>query len=63
MIAMVADGAGYTLCVREGTPVPESLAFVPIAEDVPPIEIVLLWNRQAEVHDLLGAARHLARHG
>ncbi|GAA4531715.1 LysR family transcriptional regulator [Nonomuraea ferruginea] len=63
VIAMVADGAGYTLCVREGTPVPESLAFVPIAEDVPPIEIVLLWNRQAEVHDLLGAARHLARHG
>ncbi|MDA0636930.1 LysR substrate-binding domain-containing protein [Nonomuraea sp. MCN248] len=63
VVAMVADGAGYTLCVREGTPVPEPLAFVPIAEEVPPIEVVLLWNRQADVHDLLSAARHLARHG
>ncbi|MFG1943425.1 LysR family transcriptional regulator [Nonomuraea sp. NPDC048826] len=63
VVEMVADGAGYTLCVREGTPVPESLAFVPIVEDVPPIEVVLLWNRQADVQDLLSAARHLARHG
>jgi hypothetical protein len=51
------------LSVREGTPVPPSLRFAPIAEEVPPIEVVLLWNRQADVHDLLSAARHLARHG
>ncbi|WP_336211323.1 LysR family transcriptional regulator [Nonomuraea sp. LPB2021202275-12-8] len=62
-IAMVSEGAGYTLCVRDGTPVPEQLAFVPIAEEVPPIEVVFLWNRQADVHDLISAARHLARSG
>jgi DNA-binding transcriptional LysR family regulator len=62
-IAMVSEGAGYALCVRDGTPVPERLTFVPIAEEVPPIEVVLLWNRQADVHDLISAARHLARSG
>ncbi|MFI9555003.1 LysR family transcriptional regulator [Nonomuraea endophytica] len=62
-VNLVESGAGYTLCVRKGTPVPEALAFVPIAEAVPPIEVVFLWNRQAEVHDLVTAARQLARSG
>ncbi|NRQ38365.1 LysR family transcriptional regulator [Nonomuraea sp. NN258] len=59
----VESGAGYALCVHEGVTLPEGLAFVPIKEDVPPIEVVLLWNRQTEVHDLVSAARHLARTG
>lgn len=62
-ITMVGAGAGYTLCVREETPVPEALTFLPITEDVPPTEVVFLWNRQADVHDLVGAARQLARTG
>ncbi|MEV0590893.1 LysR family transcriptional regulator [Nonomuraea cavernae] len=62
-IAMVGSGAGYTLSIREVTPLPEHLVFVPIAEDMPPIEVVFLWNRQADVHDLTHAARHLARSG
>ncbi|MEU4573099.1 MULTISPECIES: LysR substrate-binding domain-containing protein [Nonomuraea] len=63
VVAMVGEGAGYALCVREGVPVPERLAFVPIEEEVPPIEVVLLWNRQADVQDVVSAARHLARSG
>ncbi|MFB4294383.1 LysR family transcriptional regulator [Nonomuraea sp. ATR24] len=63
VVAMVGEGAGYALCVREGVPVPERLAFVPIEEEVPPIEVVLLWNRQANVQDVVSAARHLARSG
>ncbi|MEU6712702.1 LysR family transcriptional regulator [Nonomuraea sp. NPDC046802] len=62
-INMVEEGAGYTLCVHEGTIIPDSLAFVPIKEDVPPLEVVFLWNRQAEVQELVSAARHLARSG
>ncbi|WP_049564589.1 LysR family transcriptional regulator [Nonomuraea sp. SBT364] len=63
VVAMVGESAGYALCVREGVPVPERLAFVPIEEEVPPIEVVLLWNRQADVDDVVSAARHLARSG
>ncbi|WP_327584595.1 LysR family transcriptional regulator [Nonomuraea sp. NBC_00507] len=62
-ITMVERGAGYTLSVHEGTPVPEALAFVPIKEDVPPIEVVFLWNRQADVPELVSAARHVVRSG
>ncbi|MGP3957104.1 LysR family transcriptional regulator [Nonomuraea sp. 3N208] len=62
-ITMVERGAGYTLSVHEGTPVPETLAFVPIKEDVPPLEVVFLWNRQADVPELVSAARHVARAG
>ncbi|MFI6498658.1 LysR family transcriptional regulator [Nonomuraea typhae] len=62
-IATVEAGGGYTLCVRHGTTVPESTVFVPIAEPIPPIEVVFLWNRQSEVHDLVTAARQLARSG
>ncbi|WP_327086628.1 LysR family transcriptional regulator [Nonomuraea sp. NBC_01738] len=60
---LVEAGTGYTLCVRQGTPVPEGLTFVPIAEEVPPIEVVLLWNRRAEAHELVTAARQLSRTG
>ena len=63
VVSMVESGAGYTLCVRDTVPIPERLAFVPIAEDVPPIEVVFLWNRQADLHDLVHAARHVARTG
>lgn len=63
VVGMVGAGAGYALCVREGTPVPERLAFVPLADEVPPIEVVFLWNRQADVPDLVHAARHQARAG
>lgn len=63
VVKLVEDGAGYTLCVRDTVPVPERLAFVPIVEEVPPIEVVFLWNRQSDVHDLVHAARHLARTG
>lgn len=62
-IAQVESGAGYTLCVRAGTHVPAGLRFVPIAEELPPIDVVFLWNRQANVHELVTAARHLARSG
>jgi DNA-binding transcriptional LysR family regulator len=62
-IAMVERGAGYTLSVHEGTPMPEALVFVPIKEDVPPLEVVFLWNRQADVPALVSAARHVARSG
>ncbi|MGP3920158.1 LysR family transcriptional regulator [Nonomuraea sp. 10N515B] len=62
-ITMVERGAGYTLSVHEGTPVPEALAFVPIKEDVPPMEVVFLWNRQADVPELVSAARHVVRSG
>ncbi|RVX37960.1 DNA-binding transcriptional LysR family regulator [Nonomuraea polychroma] len=62
-ISMVERGAGYTLSVHEGTPMPEALVFVPIKEDVPPLEVVFLWNRQADVPELVSAARHLARSG
>ncbi|NUW40561.1 LysR family transcriptional regulator [Nonomuraea rhodomycinica] len=63
VITMVEAGAGYSLSVREEVAVPDGLVFVPLAEDVPPIEVVFLWNRQAEVDDLAHAARHLARTG
>ncbi|MEV0829807.1 LysR family transcriptional regulator [Nonomuraea rubra] len=63
VVNMVKEGAGYALCVREGTTVPGTLVFVPIKEDVPPLEVVFLWNRQADVHELVSAARHLARSG
>ncbi|MEV4574483.1 LysR family transcriptional regulator [Nonomuraea jabiensis] len=63
VIKMVEEGAGYALCVHEGTTIPDTLAFVPIKEDVPPLEVVFLWNRQTDVHELLSAARHLARSG
>ncbi|GAA3603512.1 LysR family transcriptional regulator [Nonomuraea rosea] len=63
VINMVEAGTGYALCVREGTAVPDSVTFVPIKEDVPPLEVVFLWNRQADVHELVSAARHLARAG
>ncbi|GAB2913556.1 LysR family transcriptional regulator [Nonomuraea fastidiosa] len=63
VVAMVGEGAGYALCVHEGTTVPDTLTFVPIKEDTPPIEVVFLWNRQADVHELVSAARHLARSG
>ncbi|MEU7828299.1 LysR family transcriptional regulator [Nonomuraea sp. NPDC050022] len=62
-VAMVESGAGYTLCVRGGLPVPERLTFIPVAEEIPPLEVVFLWNRQADVDDLVHAARHLARSG
>lgn len=62
-VTLVGEGAGYTLCVREGAAVPERLRFVPVAEEMPPIEVVLLWNRQAGVPELVSAARHLARTG
>jgi hypothetical protein len=42
---------------------PEALVFVPIKEDVPPLEVVFLWNRQADVPALVSAARHVARSG
>ncbi|MGW0809441.1 LysR family transcriptional regulator [Nonomuraea sp. NPDC002799] len=63
VINLVEAGAGYALCVHEGTTVPDALTFVPIKEDVPPLEVVFLWNRQADVHELVSAARHLARSG
>ncbi|MFG6191003.1 LysR family transcriptional regulator [Nonomuraea sp. JJY05] len=63
VINLVEEGAGYALCVHEGTSIPDTLAFVPIKEDVPPLEVVFLWNRQTDVHELLSAARHLARSG
>jgi DNA-binding transcriptional LysR family regulator len=63
VINMVEEGAGYALCVHEGTTIPDTLTFVPIKEDVPPLEVVFLWNRQTDVHELLSAARHLARSG
>ncbi|MEW9547777.1 LysR family transcriptional regulator [Nonomuraea sp. NPDC050783] len=62
-ITMVERGAGYTLCVHEGTPVPDSLVFLPIKEDVPPLEVVFLWNRQVDIPELVSAARHVARTG
>ncbi|MFI6326046.1 LysR family transcriptional regulator [Nonomuraea sp. NPDC050556] len=62
-IAQVEAGAGYTLSVRKECPVPESLTFLEIAEELPPIDVVFLWNRQPEVHDLVSAARQLARNG
>ena len=62
-VALVESGAGYTLCVRGGLPVPERLTFIPVAEEIPPLEVVFLWNRQADVDDLVHAARHLARSG
>ncbi|MEV4177301.1 LysR family transcriptional regulator [Nonomuraea sp. NPDC049709] len=63
VINMVEEGAGYALCVHEGTTVPDTLVFVPVKEDVPPLEVVFLWNRQADVQELVSAARHLARSG
>ncbi|WP_433439377.1 LysR family transcriptional regulator [Nonomuraea sp. CA-141351] len=63
VINMVEEGAGYALCVHEGTTIPEALSFITIKEDVPPLEVVFLWNRQTDVHELLSAARHLARSG
>ncbi|MFG1702216.1 LysR family transcriptional regulator [Nonomuraea sp. M3C6] len=63
VVNLVEEGAGYALCVHEGTTIPETLAFIPIKEDVPPLEVVFLWNRQTDVHELVSAARHLARSG
>ncbi|MEW1842491.1 LysR family transcriptional regulator [Nonomuraea angiospora] len=63
VLNLVEEGAGYALCVHEGTTIPDTLTFVPIKEDVPPLEVVFLWNRQTDVHELLSAARHLARSG
>ncbi|GAA3680546.1 LysR family transcriptional regulator [Nonomuraea antimicrobica] len=63
VINLVGEGTGYALCVRDGTTVPDSLTFVPIKEDVPPLEVVFLWNRQADVPELVSAARHVARSG
>ncbi|MCF6475582.1 LysR family transcriptional regulator [Nonomuraea sp. MG754425] len=63
VVNMVREGAGYALSVREGVTVPDTLVFVPIKEDVPPLEVVFLWNRQADVGELVSAARHLARSG
>jgi DNA-binding transcriptional LysR family regulator len=63
VVDMVRSGLGYTLCVHEGTSIPDTLTFIPIKEDVPPLEAVFLWNRQADVHEVVSAARHLARSG
>ncbi|SEF58802.1 DNA-binding transcriptional regulator, LysR family [Nonomuraea solani] len=63
VINLVEEGAGYALCVHEGTTVPDALCFIPIKEEVPPLEVVFLWNRQSDVHELVSAARHLARSG
>ncbi|MGW6501841.1 LysR family transcriptional regulator [Nonomuraea angiospora] len=63
VLNLVEESAGYALCVHEGTTIPDTLTFVPIKEDVPPLEVVFLWNRQTDVHELLSAARHLARSG
>jgi DNA-binding transcriptional LysR family regulator len=59
---LVAVGEGYTLCVREAAQVPAGLVFRPILEPMPPIEVVLLWRRDAGgvVPALVAAARHLA---
>jgi DNA-binding transcriptional LysR family regulator len=62
-VTMVGAGAGYTLSVHEGASVPDALTFMPIKEDVPPLEVVFLWNRQADVQELVSAARHAARSG
>lgn len=62
-IAQVEAGAGYTLSVRKGIDVPEKLTFIEIAEELPPIDVVFLWNRQAAVHELVTVARQLARTG
>ncbi|MER7506298.1 LysR family transcriptional regulator [Nonomuraea pusilla] len=62
-ITMVRSGAGYALSVREETTVPADLAFLPIKEEVPPLEVVFLWNRQADIAELVGGARQLARSG
>jgi hypothetical protein len=43
--------------------VPDALTFLPVKEDVPPLEVVFLWNRQADVPELVSAARHVARTG
>ncbi|NUO98766.1 MAG: LysR family transcriptional regulator [Nonomuraea sp.] len=63
VVDMVGSGLGYTLCVHEGTSIPDTLTFIPIKEDVPPLEAVFLWNRQADVQEVVSAARHLARSG
>ncbi|MEU5860738.1 LysR family transcriptional regulator [Nonomuraea sp. NPDC047529] len=63
VVDMVGAGAGYSLCVHEGSTVPDTVVFVPVKEDVPPLEAVFLWNRQADVHEVVSAARHVARSG
>lgn len=58
--ALVAAGEGYTLCVRETAVVPAGLVFRPVSEQLPPVEVVLLWRRGAggPVPALVAAARH-----
>ncbi|MCO6011293.1 LysR family transcriptional regulator [Actinoallomurus purpureus] len=59
--ALVAAGEGYTLCVRATAQVPPGLVFRPVLEPMPPIEVVLLWRRDAGggLPALVAAARHL----
>lgn len=58
---LVAAGEGYTLCVREAAAVPPGVVFRPILEPMPPIEVVLLWRREAggALPALVAAARHI----
>ncbi|MFL6054948.1 MAG: LysR family transcriptional regulator [Actinoallomurus sp.] len=60
--ALVAAGEGYTLCVRQAAKVPPGAVFRPILEPMPPIEVVLLWRREAggSLPALVAAARHVS---
>ncbi|GAA4640147.1 LysR family transcriptional regulator [Actinoallomurus vinaceus] len=60
--ALVAAGEGYTLCVRPTAQVPPDVVFRPILEPMPPIEVVLLWRREAggALPALVAAARHIS---
>lgn len=63
-IASVAAGRGYALCVPADTPVDAELAFVPLAERVAPLRVVLLVPRDAEssheLRGLISATREVA---
>lgn len=58
-VATVAAGEGYALCVPTNHPIGADCRFVPIAEDLPPQQVALIWPETAPAA-LIDAAEELA---
>lgn len=59
-VAYVAAGTGYALCVRTSHPVGDGVVFVPVAGDLTPQQVALIWTAETDP-SIIHAARRLAR--
>lgn len=59
-VATVASGGGYALCVRTAHPVGDDARFVPLADDLAPQQVALIWSGETPA-PLVRAGRQLAR--